>query len=112
LALGELLLVGVHFVQFGTHVSIATAYLATEDVASLGGSTWLSLDGARSISMYFGDHLHLIGVVHNKLLGVSSVSSGYSLSSIDNFALGSNCWNLVIILLYRLKIKRLFLLMI
>jgi hypothetical protein len=110
LALGKLLLISVHFVHFRTHMSITTTYLATKDVASLGGSTWLTLDGARSISMYFSDHLHLIGVVHDKFFGVSSVSGGYSLSSIYNFALGSNCWNLVIILLNWRKIKRLSLL--
>jgi hypothetical protein len=87
LALGKLLLVRVYFVQFGTHLCIATAHLGTEDMASLGGSTWLTLDRARSISMYFGDHLHLIGVVHHKLLCISSVSCVCSLSHINNFAL-------------------------
>ena len=86
-------------------MSIASIHLTTEDVASLSGSTWLTLDGARSISVYFGDHLHLIGVVHNKLLGISSVSGGCSLASIYNFALGSNSWNLIIVLLNRRKVK-------
>lgn len=98
--MSKLLLVAIHFGHFGTHLSIASAHLGTEDVASLGGGTWLTLDGARSISVYFGDHLHLIGVVHDKFLGVSSVGVG-SLSSIYNFALGSNCWNLIIVLLNR-----------
>lgn len=105
-ALSKLLLVGIDFVQFGAHLSIAATHLATEDVSSLCCSAWLTLDRSRSISVYLGNHLHLIRIIHNKLLGISSVSRCGPLSSIDYLALGSHSRNLVVVFLNGRKINR------
>lgn len=50
--------------------------------------------------MNLGHHLHLIGVVHDELLGVSSVSSVGSLASRNNFALRSYSWNFVVVFIW------------
>ena len=100
MALGELLLVGIDFVQFATHLGVATTHLATENVTALGGGTRLTLDGSGAIPVNLSDHLHLIGVVHHKFLSIASVASVRSLPSRNNLALRSNSWDFIVILLY------------
>ena len=106
MTLCKLLLISIDLVQFRPHLSISSSHLSTKDVSSLRCCSWLSLNGSRSISVYLCYHLHLIWVVHDEFLGISSVGGGLSLSlSIYNFALGSNGWNFVVILLYWRKIN-------
>ena len=90
-AVCKLLLVLVYFVKFGTHVCIGTSSsnLATKDVSSLRGSSRLSVSSHRvwasHISLIdFSDHLHLVSIIHDKLLaiyGISSIDRPHSLTS-------------------------------
>lgn len=98
MSLGKLLLVLIYFIEFAAHLRISSTHLASENVTTLGGGTSLTFDATRAISVDFGNHLHLVGVVHHKLFGVSSISRG-PVASRNNFGLRSDCWNFVIILL-------------
>lgn len=99
MALSKLLLVRVDFVQLAAHLSIAATHLSSENVSALSGGTRLTFDGAWAIPVNLGHHLHLIGVVHDKLFRVASVSGVGSLASRNNFALRSYSWNLVVVFL-------------
>ena len=101
MALSKFLLVRVDFVQLTSHLSIPAAHLATKNVPTLGGSTWLTLDGARAVPVDLGHHLHLIRIVHDKLLSVATISSVRPLASRNNFALRSDSWDFIVVLLYR-----------
>lgn len=48
--------------------------------------------------MDLSHHLHLVGVVHDELLGVASVAC-VPLASRNNFALACDSWDLVVVLL-------------
>ena len=51
--------------------------------------------------MDLGHHLHLVRIVHDKLLGVATITSVGPLASRNNFALRSHSWNFVVVLLNR-----------
>ena len=82
-------------------MSVPTAYLATKNVSALSGGTWLTLDGARAVPVDLGHHLHLVRIVHDKFLGVATISSVRPLASRNNFALRSDSWDFIVVLLYR-----------
>ena len=110
----KLLLVLVDFVKFGTHVSISIAptHLATEDMPTLSGGSWLSISadwvGSSHVSLIdLGNHLHLVGVIHYELFGVSSVdwshgrSCGITWPLEHDLTLWRYSWYLVVIFLNR-----------
>lgn len=99
-ALSELTLVAVHFVQFAPHLGVTTAHLPTENVATLRGCTRLPLDGAWAIPVDLSHHLHLIGVVHYEFFCVASIGCSGALRTRNNFTLRSHSWNFVVIFLY------------
>ena len=121
IGVGELLLVHLYFVEFGSHlahlrVGMSSADLATEDVSSLGsGSLWslapIQRVGPVMVScpwVYFCDHLHLVGIAHNKLFLITSIwcsNSAASRTTRNDLALGCYCWNFVVILLNRGQIN-------
>lgn len=96
--LSELLLVCIDFVQFATHLSIATAHLPSENVTALGCGTGLALDRAWSISVNLSYHLHLIWIVHDELFGVTSIVG--SVASRNNFTLRSDSRYFIVVFLY------------
>jgi len=85
---GKFLLVLIHFVQLWTHMGVGTSssYLAAKDVSTLCSSSWLSVSADRVWSAHisivdFSHHLHLVGIIHNKLFGISSIDRAHSLTS-------------------------------
>ena len=119
---GELLLVHLYFVEFGTHlahlrVGMSSADLATEDMSALSGCSLWSLTAIQRVGpvmvssprVYLSDHLHLVGVAHNKLLLITSSiwcsNSAASRTTRNDLTLGCHCWNFVVILLNRGQIN-------
>lgn len=110
----KLLLVLVHFVQLGPHmsISIASAHLTTKDVTTLSRSSGLSVSTnwvwSSQVSLInLSNHLHLIGIIHNKLFRISSVDWSHGRSCAITWPLEHDLtlrwysWYLVVIFLNR-----------
>ena len=87
---------------------MSSSNLSAKNVASLGGSSWLSVLGAvdvmgssahlvASSGVDLGHHLHLDGVGH-ELLGVAAVTDGTG-GARDDLALRRNSWYFVVVFL-------------
>lgn len=121
IGVGEFLLVHLYFVEFGSHlahlrVGMSSADLATEDVSSLGSCSLWSLAPIQRVGpvmvscprVYFCDHLHLVGIAHNKLFLITSIwgsNSALSRTTRNDLTLGCYCWNFIVILLNRGQIN-------
>lgn len=121
IGVSELLLIHLYFVEFGSHlahlrVGMSSADLATEDVSSLGSCSLWSLapiQRVRSVMVscpwvYFCDHLHLVGIAHNKLFLITSIwcsNSAASRTTRNDLTLGCYRWNFIVILLNRGQIN-------
>lgn len=115
IGVGEFLLVHLYFVEFGSHlahlrVGMSSADLATEDVSSLGSCSLWSLASIQRVGpvmvscprVYFCDHLHLVGIAHNKLFLITSIwgsNSALSRTTRNDLTLGCYCWNFIVILI-------------
>ena len=99
MSLSKLLLVRIYLIQLASHLCVTSTQLSPENVASLRGCPWLSLDGPWSVSVDLSHHLHLIWVVHDKLFGVASIGMVRSLTTRNDLALRRNGWNFVVVLL-------------
>ena len=80
----ELLLILIDFVKLRSHMGIgsSSADLATKDVSTLSGCSWLSGTtdrvGATHISILdLSNHLHLVRVIHDEFLAIYGVSPIY-----------------------------------
>lgn len=118
-AVRKLLLVCANFVQFWSHLSISmsSTHLATENMTSLCCSSLLlvsvrATNGVRSSVLTasridFRNNMHLVLIIHNKFLSISSVNCAHSTSrsSRNDLALRCNGWDFVIVLLLLIKIK-------
>ena len=114
----KFLLVRIYFVQFRSHLSVcvSSTNLSTENMAALGSSSWLtvSLSSVETWScmwtsswIYLWYNMHLVLIIHHKFLGIASVSCTHSStgpSACNDLALGSHCWYLVVVFLYRRQI--------
>jgi len=118
-AVRKLLLVCANFVQFWSHLSIcmSSTHLASENMTSLCCSSLLLVSvratyGVRSSVLTasridFRNNVHLVLIIHNKFLSISSVNCAHSTSrsSRNDLALRCNGWDFVIVLLLIIKIK-------
>lgn len=112
-AVRKLLLVCANFVQFWSHLSIcmSSTHLASENMTSLCCSSLLlvsvrATNGVRSSVLTasridFRNNVHLVLIIHNKFLSISSVNCAHSTSrsSRNDLALRCNGWDFVIVLL-------------
>ena len=69
-------------------------------MASLSSSSRLSVLNHSVVSLLnFGDHLKLVGMIHDEFLGLMTLVRDSCIGRND-LGLRCNCWNFVVILLY------------